>query len=106
MVGAGTRLVLGRDMIFMSWHGQPWGVAMWSRRLDTEAAWKLEIGVATHYLVSRYGLANLVLRHTFWCHDIGERLGCRDIAFGVAIGKLHCGLKWGCDTFFGVATQS
>ena len=45
-------------------------------------------------------------RHTFLCHDIGERLGCRDTASGVAIGKLHYRLKWGCDTLFGVATRS
>ena len=70
------------------------------------------LGVATPSLqgnlklVLRHGLVNSVSRHTFWCHDTGERLGCHDTTSGVAIGKLHCGLKWGRDTLFGVATRS
>ena len=32
------------------------------------------------------------------CRDKGKLLGCRDIASGVTIGKLYCGLKWCHDT--------
>ena len=47
---AGTRLVLGRDMIFMSWRGQPFGCR------------NMALGVITRRLL---GDLKLVSRHTF-----------------------------------------
>ena len=65
-----------------------------------------EIGVATHFFVLRHGLANSVSRHTFWCGDPVEWLGCYDTTFGVTTKKPHCGLKWCRDTIFDVTTRS
>ena len=52
---ARTRLVLGRDMIFMSWCGQSLGCR----------------DMALSFVTQRLqGDLKLVLLHTFWCHDM------------------------------------
>ena len=40
-----------------------------------------------------------------FCVATGVAIGGRDVAFCVATGKPHCGLKWCRDTILGVVTQ-
>ena len=58
MVGAGTRLVLSRDMIFHVVVGAAVGCCDRALASRHEGYRATEIDVATHLLVSRYGLVS------------------------------------------------
>ena len=70
MAEAGTRLVLGRDMIFMSQQRQPLGCCDMAFGVATRKLCGELKSVATQFLVSRHGSGISVSRHNFWCRDM------------------------------------
>ena len=93
MVGARTRLVQGRDMIFhvateaeveVLRHGfnfSTWVFGQedfWGRDPNFGVATELGLGLDDLFLSVVNGLGISVSRHTFWCHDMVWQKVCRD----------------------------